>query len=470
MKRKSITVYSIVISAVFAAVIIFLCYKLGCEYATGRERTGRTFDSLAAATRSALSRYGNSSPDFRNAFVKACGTYDDYAFITLKNTAGILFAYPQNEDSSVMRTSQFCEMHSSSFQAGNDTYILSASMYRIRPASVFYYARFSFIVILAVTVLTLILIMYLHFANPVNAASDDIDLISEAAYDDAPFAPAERGVYPFDDDLPIDDGFPTDDTIAADNKNKYGALSVPDAALPDTDDVFEEEEIMRRDAAAHLKMSGGTVGDDAEKISYGRFENDAIVSETAYTPPETPFLEEADEVRNDCADRFSPLTGFGRAQSLESRLDGELIRAASSERDLALFMIRIPSLSFASSASKRICAYLFERFQSNDLLFEYMTDGFSIIKLDTTVDAALEIAAGVREDIVKIIKGENMETKCAIGISSRSVRMLPGKRLIQEASEALENALHDEASPIIAFRADADKYRKFIEGLKAPLK
>jgi len=42
------------------------------------------------------------------------------------------------------------------------------------------------------------------------------------------------------------------------------------------------------------------------------------------------------------------------------------------------------------------------------------------------------------------------------------MRMLPGKRLIQEAREALENAEADETSPIVAFRADADKYRKFI--------
>ena len=102
MKCKSITVYSIVISAIFVAAIIFLCYKLGCEYAAGRERTGRTFDSLAAATRDALSRYGDSSSDFRDAFVKVCGTYDDYAFIILKNTSGILFAYPQNEDISLI--------------------------------------------------------------------------------------------------------------------------------------------------------------------------------------------------------------------------------------------------------------------------------------------------------------------------------------------------------------------------------
>ena len=200
MKRKSITVYSIVISAIFAAAIIFLCYKLGYEYATGRERTGRNFDRLAAAARSALLQYGDSSPDFRDAFVKACGTYDDYAFITLKNTSGMLFAYPQSGDIQAVRTSQFCEMHSTSFQVGNDTYILSASMYLIRPTSVFYYARFSFIVILAVTVFTLILIIYLQFANPAISASDAPDSIPEATYDLSPRSPTEPGAYSVSDD------------------------------------------------------------------------------------------------------------------------------------------------------------------------------------------------------------------------------------------------------------------------------
>ena len=167
-------------------------------------------------------------------------------------------------------------------------------------------------------------------------------------------------------------------------------------------------------------------------------------------------------MQNDFTDGFSALTGFHPEKNLEERLGRELVRAASSEQDVSLFIVRIPNLSFASSASKRICAYLFERFQSNDLLFEYMNDGFSIIKINTNVDEALAIASSLREDIIQIIKGENMEPKCSVGISSGSMRMLPGKRLIQEAREALENAQTDETSPIVAFRADADKYRTFI--------
>ena len=431
MKRKSITVYSIVIVSVFAAVIIFLSYKLGCEYAAGKERTGREFDRLASSARNALLRYDVSSPDFRDAFSKACGNYGDYAFIILKNASKIIFVYPENAESSEIRASRLSEIHSSSFRTGGDTYILTASMYLIRPSSVFYYARFSFIIILALTALTLILIIYLEFANskyPVSSSSDIIEEKTGAAFSETA---AENADLPFEDDLPFDSGI-----TSAGN------------AVPKNETQNDAEK-------------------SVQKISYGEFENDLQDTESEYVPPETPYWEDESEMQNgfsqnDFTDKFSPLTGFHLEQNLEERLDRELVRAASSEQDVSLFIVRIQNLSFSSSASKRICAYLFERFQSNDMLFEYMTDGFSIIKINMNVDGALEIASSLREDIIKIIKGENMEPKCTVGISSRSMRMLPGKRLIQEAREALENAEADETSPIVAFRADADKYRKFI--------
>jgi len=448
MKRKSITVYSIVIVSVFAAVIIFLSYKLGCEYATGRERTGREFDRLASSARNALLRYDASSPDFRDAFSKACGNYGDYAFIILKNASKVIFVYPENAESSEIRASRLSEIHSSSFRTGGDTYILTASMYLIRPSSVFYYARFSFIIILALTALTLILIIYLEFANSKYSVSSSADVIEEktgAAFSETA---AENADLPFEDDLPFDSGI-----TSAGNAVPKGETQ------NSTEDGF---------SAPYEKKSADTADEKSvQKISYGEFENDLQDTESEYVPPETPYWEDESEMQNgfsqnDFTDKFSPLTGFHLEQNLEERLDRELVRAASSEQDVSLFIVRIQNLSFSSSASKRICAYLFERFQSNDMLFEYMNDGFSIIKINMNVDGALEIASSLREDIIKIIKGENMEPKCTVGISSRSMRMLPGKRLIQEAREALENAEADETSPIVAFRADADKYRKFI--------
>ena len=89
---------------------------------------------------------------------------------------------------------------------------------------------------------------------------------------------------------------------------------------------------------------------------------------------------------------FSPVTGLGREQYLMTRLDNELNRAISSEFDLSLFLIKIPNISRDSQKIKDICNYLIEMFQLKDLLFEYKEDSIAAIKINMTLDNALNFA------------------------------------------------------------------------------
>ena len=73
------------------------------------------------------------------------------------------------------------------------------------------------------------------------------------------------------------------------------------------------------------------------------------------------------------------------------------------------------------------------------------------------VDEALNLADKLYHDICNIINGNN----CRIGISSRSIRMVTGDRLILEAEQAIEHS--DQSSPVIAFRVDSEKYRQLME-------
>jgi hypothetical protein len=50
----------------------------------------------------------------------------------------------------------------------------------------------------------------------------------------------------------------------------------------------------------------------------------------------------------------------------------------------------------------------------------------------------------------------------AIGLSSRSGRLVEAERIILEASKALGKALEDPASPIVAFKSDPEKYREYL--------
>jgi hypothetical protein len=77
------------------------------------------------------------------------------------------------------------------------------------------------------------------------------------------------------------------------------------------------------------------------------------------------------------------------------------------------------------------------------------------------VDEALNLADKLYSDISNMINSNS----CRIGISSRSIRMVSGARLILEAEQAIEHA--DAKSPVIAFRVDSEKYRQLMEGNQA---
>jgi GGDEF domain-containing protein len=158
---------------------------------------------------------------------------------------------------------------------------------------------------------------------------------------------------------------------------------------------------------------------------------------------------------------FSPSTGLGWESYINTRLENELKRAISSEIDLSVFIIKLQNISRSDELFRDLCDYLSILFQFKDLLFEYKDDCILCIKLSMNVDEALAFADKIHVDLSSKIK--NAGGKCSIGITSRSVRMVGAQRLLKEADEALKRAETDESSPIIAFRVDNTKYRKFIE-------
>lgn len=160
---------------------------------------------------------------------------------------------------------------------------------------------------------------------------------------------------------------------------------------------------------------------------------------------------------------FSPKTGFCFESYLEPRLDNEINRAIASEFDLALFVLKIPSIQLEENSKilQNVCKYLTTEFQFKDLLFEYSEDCLIGIKNNINLDDSLTFADKLYFDLSEIIKENHLE--CYIGISTRTVRIITGKRLLTEATEALRHAEKEENNPIIAFRANAEKYRKMMQ-------
>jgi PleD family two-component response regulator len=184
-----------------------------------------------------------------------------------------------------------------------------------------------------------------------------------------------------------------------------------------------------------------------------------IIDEDDFGEPERAM--EAD-VTGEPEGLFSPVTGMGWEQYLAERLDAELVRAASSEQDLTLVIVRIAGLLHTDALSKTIADALLQTFRFRDLVFEFGANGFAGILQNVGLDEAMKTAEGVYAGIDSILMETSFEGQITIGITTRTARLLPASRMIEEASSAARKAEEEPSLPIVAFRANPEKYRDFI--------
>lgn len=140
-------------------------------------------------------------------------------------------------------------------------------------------------------------------------------------------------------------------------------------------------------------------------------------------------------------------------ETLKEKINYEITKAASNETDLSLFLVK-----FENAPVSNIKKYLEDNF-GKDNTFIYEENTFALIKEDTTVDEAEDIAAKTEQELKSLYP----ETKTFIGISSRSIRILSADRLLMEAEEALKHTSDDEDSHIIGFHVDIEKYRELLK-------
>ncbi|MCL2230100.1 MAG: hypothetical protein FWC01_03320 [Treponema sp.] len=159
---------------------------------------------------------------------------------------------------------------------------------------------------------------------------------------------------------------------------------------------------------------------------------------------------------------YSLRSNIGFEEYTQDRLDSELHRCASTEKDLALLLIEFNDITndimFKQAAEEAV-----NFFTSRDLLFEYGAYGISVILPGSGFDFAITRAEKFYQRILeKFPNSYDSTSAISIGLSTRSGRLLNAERLIHEAKEALKKARNDSKTSIIAFKSDPEKYRAFI--------
>ena len=428
--------------------------KLAAEYSYGEERAQRIVTHIISAIKKDGSNFDMQ---------QAAGNLQDYQGLYLYKNSLPVYCYPQ-KDEIQMNDTNLVRVFQSSVQKGGDTFTLKAAVYLLSPASIFYYVRFSFIIIMTATILTAILLIYISVTEKqnsfedINAEQEDepqkSELQSEGVIKDS--EPQEnqeitQEVRKNTEDEP-------DDVIAADNPDSTAASQPENNA-----NNGQENEIIG--SSANLSFDEEAAAKEKEYTADNVDADDLDGSDTVKAvPAQEAAYHEAQTAADSKRDFFSPVTGFGWEQNFKLRLDSELVRAASSELDLSLFIIKIMGLKFTDTAASAICEYLLEEFQFRDMIFEFGEDGFAVIKTDMSIEQAENLAGLIHTKLSQLIAGYDSKSAlaCYIGISSRSIRMLSAERLIMEAKEALNHSIEDKDSPITGFHVDIEKYREFL--------
>ena len=477
MKNKFIIFYTVFASAIFAFAIAFFGVNIYKEYSQGQARANQRYNTLITDIKAYNSIDKNISETSLSNIKSVLKDFNDFSFIQIKLNDSEILKYPKDV-SAELTVSNLTKTFSSNFNTQNGQFEILCNLYLLRPSSIYYYAKISFIIILIVTLITIILIFYINSQekqfsakvsseadseflnendfdselqldenisgsssevesssiqqNSVNSIDLDIDLSSESEQNKKSFDEDSEQIFDLENNTEMD-------TEIQQSDSEYSSLNPEDKNNEDSQTENEEKEIPASlpdyESPAIIESSDVKENNDAEN---------APASDSSESNP---------------SGLFNPVTGLGWESYLDTRLENEINRAISSEIDISVFIINIPNLERESEESKKVSEYLSLQFQFKDLLFEYKNDCIVAIKISMNLDDALNFADKIHAEIMQIIN----QKECYIGISTRSIRIVSSERLLNEAWAALEHAKQEEDSPIIAFRVDADKYRQFLE-------
>lgn len=405
MKRKFFNVVCWIICLIFAGTIIGTGAVLYQDYKIGQESAEEKLNKLYRQTEEAISYYQYPDSNFIKAFSRAIGSAEYYYSIRLETPKQQVYVFPVNKTAKRGLT----VTDSRRITEGNTIDLtLTVQIYTLPMSLILARAKIALIIILSATFISALCLMACYLdgtsKSRIRKETDDFDFETETSDSD---------------NLELTDT----------ESENYQENSIEE----NTDPISQAETTL--------------------------FEEEPAVQSSS---EKTIVLENTEDYSNNSEELFSSTTGFCFEKYLVSRLDSELARAASGELDLSLILMQINELDFNSDACIDLCKQLIDIFHYKDILFEYKNNGFAIIYSNSDIDKTMETSEAIYAEFCATLNKYNISSKPFMGIASRSLRFISGERLITEAEQALLHAKDDPDSPIIAFRVNPEKYRKFM--------
>lgn len=470
MKNKNQKIVTAVIVFFYAATLITYISFLGVKFSKGKKLAEATYTELSANISDILQKASVTSSKFKS-LVTSNSEYDLFEK-KLTNLAGfqltvnenLIYSYPADLTSSPASKSSLVRFHSTMLTSCDEIPVnLTAAIYLLTPETIIKGGKVAFMVILIATLLAAFFLVYAYMYSKKNDPQPQ-----EAVKKEEPLFNSEPVVQKTETTVneTKDDGMIVasyeDDRPSRDEL--FNNRDIEDI----TNDFFDKDDEEKPAANDNDFSIGGSIISFTDETPGAQNQESADTSAYEESEPliqdnEASNLEDFNKAEsNSPSGLFSPKTNFGWEPYLLPRLTSELLRSTEQEQDLSLLIIKIPGLKPGTDSSDKVCSLVIDTVKFQDLIFEFGDDGFSAIFQNTTVDEALSIADGLHEGIQSILQSYGQNFECAIGISSKSIRLISGERLANEACQALEHALNNPEKPIVAFRVNSDQYKNYL--------
>ncbi len=449
MRNKFFAWYGFVAIAVLVFAVGIFAFSVAREARTGAIEADKSFEWISRGAVTASLSNGFMTDAFIRDLTGICQNSRMLSAVVVNTPSGSVYAWPKDSPlisygpdgrARVVDTSFFAKTRSASLDIGDSAageVILTASLSSLPTAALFAASRVSFLIILALLLVTVIALVASSNGNGGSVVPSGATARDKPAVEPMPETLAESSRFTLDESPYPDLG---DVSLTQAPEEEF----VDDSAVSVFDGGLDFE-----DASADLADSSGGGEPQAE----APFEHSASVAAV----PQSGGPEGL----------FSPVTGIGWEQYLRDRLDAELVRAASSELDLSLIIVRVSGLLHTDFIARKIADVLVETFRFRDMVFEFGSNGFAGIQQNVNLDEAMKTADALYAAIDSILMEMAYDGQLTIGITTRTARLLPAERMIDEALGAAKKAEEEPSLPIVAFRANPEKYRNFLAGKNA---
>ena len=454
MDSKKFKIFTISIIGILSLAGIFFLTGIILNASKGAKESQDSFAKITKEITSIADDYGILTENFLTQTENILIQEEYINAITIQKDKVVFFAYPIT--SKLLKTDDkgnaFIQSSSplqkvftkNTFLLNGDTLTFSVAYNTILPTQIFYLGRITFLIILICVILTFIAIPYIKMKEKENNSNIKINEKNDKAEQNSNINYEKD----FEEDLIDVNDVPEIDFDSNEEVELSQALNQIDIEENSENQIIiQNEEDFDSEILEEVKIGNKDLVEN-EYVSQEELKEDNI-------PPKFT-------VKNDPMGLFSGVSGFGWESYFEPRLDSELVRATSSEQDVSLFMITLPGLNKRSQAAEEIYQVILDFFKYRDMIFEYKNDSFAGIHINMNLESAINYAEQLFINLYAIYEEHNLTSKIGIGISTRSMRLVPGNRLISEAEQAAEKALEEETMPIVAFKVNHEKYREYV--------